>query len=618
MPGLEPSSCIRGIPIAALLLLSACNDLFPWHEPEVRTFVSDRLSQCPDADTLCTLLIPLAADSELLAKLDGNSTAGKSQLAQATGMRWSEPRVQHHSMHIDFPQSPKGRTRSIYVVEVLRAETSHDSLLSIASNGGTVVWLNGNLLGASRVAGRGVRQHQDIYYASLRQGANILLYRVHDNGEESQLHREWHPQTSLPDLLSASINLGAFSTLVPTPILQDTATTVPLWPPQVHVRGDVIVHFRWTTLLGDSLADAGKHSDMYPEALPLPQRFNGLAVLQTQVLDAATGKRLYFEECPIFADSTAQRLARDLTTGHDTADPVRTARLDAVRAHFNLDPVRRISAPDNWLKAQALASLYRHIRDPQGFHLYPGPQVWGYRASNGSVQPYWLTVPGPADEPGQPRQPALLFSVTHHFNSDYWNGRGRVGGFLIHLGIMSSRYGTYGVLPHLGGVQDFDSIAVEELPAITRQVDSVFRIDTAAVGILAWSSHAREVVEMALDPRVSIAWLGMAVPRMYRDERQLAEALDSLHRIRPQLHWLVWQASNDTVVLREDTEKWVKEVRERGFDTRYRVVPYSTHLGGYFEDVEADLHRNVAFRFRGEGGRALRESLSARGATNPP
>ena len=79
----------------------------------------------------------------------------------------------------------------------------------------------------------------------------------------------------------------------------------------------------------------------------------------------------------------------------------------------------------------------------------------------------------------------------------------------------------------------------------------------------------------------------------------------------------MWQASQDTLILQERTERWLKQVRLKGFDVRYRLVPYSTHLGGFFENIEADLHRSVTFRFRGAAGRALRDSLIATSAQRP-
>lgn len=613
------STWSRGIVAAALLLLPACGDLFPWHEPAVRVYVSEAVSHCPAADTLCVLLTPIPADSQVLAQLSGDTIPGTARLERATGIQWTEPRVRDDELHIDFPPPPPKQKRSVYVVEVVRAESAHDSVLSIASNGGTVVWLNGTLLGASRSASRGARAHQDIYTAALRQGTNVLLYRVHNNGVDAQLHREWHTRTALPDLLAASIDLGAYATLVREPLLPDSATSIQLWPPQVRLRDGPVVHFQWLTLLGDSLGGGGQHDSIYPDKLPLPEHFEGMAVLRTEVLDAASGERLYVEESPIFTDSTAQRLARLLATDSLATDPVRAARVDAVRALFNLRPVSLAADPGGWIKVQVLASLYRHVRQPDAFQRYPGPQVWGYRAADGSVQPYWLTVPPNAGDPVEPlHKPGLLHSVNHHNNVDFWAGRGRMGGFLVHLATMTSRYGAFGVMPHLGGVQDFDSLAVEELSAITHQVGSTYTIDTAAVGMLVWSSHALEAVQMAQDPRVSVAWLGMAVPGMRLDRSNLSSVLDSLHVIRPQLRWLVWQASEDTIVLRENTEKWVGHVRKKGFDVRYRVVPYSTHLGGFFEDVEADLHRSVAFRHRGATARARRDSLPDSEAADRP
>ena len=620
MPLNRPLGWSRGVLAAALSVLPAC-DLFPWHEPDVRVYVSAALPQCPVSDSACVPLAPLSADSQLLTRLRADTIVEKARLARATGISWTEPSVRsQHELHLDFPPPPKGQKHSIYVLEVMRAETAHDSLLSIASNGGTVVWLNGVLLGASRFPDRALREHQDIYRVGLRAGTNLLLYRVLDNGAESQLHREWHPQASLPDLLTAAINLGAYTTLVQTPLLPDSATLVRLWPSQVRLQDAPVVRFQWRTLEGDTLAGGGQYVGLYPETVALPSGFRGQAVFRTEVLDPGSGQQLYLEECPIFSDSTAQRLARSLAADTTTSDPVRAARIDAVRAVFRLGPEQRGRGAGDWLKAQVLASLYRHVRQPAEFARHVGPQVWGYRAADGSVQPYWLTVPPAAAEPStRPagERPPLLLSVTHHVNADFWAGRGRAGGFLVHLATMSSSYGTFGVMPHLGGLHDFDALAVKELTAITRQVDSAFAIDTAAVGMLVWSSHALEAVQMAHDPHVPIGWLGLAVPGMYREKADLARALDSLYRIRPGLHWLVWQADQDTVVRRERTEAWVDQVRRKGFDVRYRLVPYSTHLGGYFEDIEADLHRSVARRFRGAAGRALRDSQSVAAPQRP-
>jgi len=277
-----------------------------------------------------------------------------------------------------------------------------------------------------------------------------------------------------------------------------------------------------------------------------------------------------------------------------------------------VEPVPQADLAD-WLKVQILASLYRHVEQPTRFQHYPGPQVWGYRTADGAVQPYWLTVPASlSTADSAAAAPGLLFSATHWADPDYWSGRGRTTGFLAHLVVLSATCGGFGVLPHLGGVHDFDRIAGEELPAIVRQVAAAFPIDTAAVGLLAWSAHATEAVQLAENPAVPLAWVGLAVPD-FPEEAEFARALASIRTIRPGLNWLVWQASGDIYIPRERTEARARAIRRAGFPVRYREVPHSTHLGGYFEDIEAELHRRVAARQQGAAGKRAMQA----GARSP-
>src|SRR5690606_21068937 len=154
-----------------------------------------------------------------------------------------------------------------------------------------------------------------------------------------------------------------------------------------------------------------------------------------------------------------------------------------------------------------LADLYRVTELPQSFHRFAGAQVWGYRDADGTVQPYWLTVPHSAARSvasADAALPGLVFSLTHPANPSSRLGRGRFEGMVIRLATMSTTSGNFGVVPHLGGEQAFAQVGIEEFPAITRQVADAFRVDTAAVAILAWSSHARETVRVAQSPQVSL------------------------------------------------------------------------------------------------------------------
>lgn len=597
---------------ASVLLLGACGGAQPWHDPAVDAYVSAPLPPCPGAPDSCDPLAEGPFDARLLERLERWPVAGAAALEQVTGVAWRAQPKGARALHLDFGAVDTAlKSRVVYVAEVVQANRDQSRVLSIASNGGTAVWLNGELLGASRSLARAARAHQDLYTVTLRPGPNRLLYKVRTQSAESQLHREWHEAALLPELLARSIDLGAYAGLARTAMLADTATHVELTTPQVRIAGWPHVRFSWLTLLGAPLADGSVHDGAYPARLPLPAAFAGAAVLRIEVTDTARGRRLlYLDEQPIFREAAAARLARDLVQNVNADDPVRSARVAAVRAVFGLDDASRSFG--GWHRAHALADLYRHVEQPSAFHRFHGPQVWGYRAADGTVQPYWLMVPPAATGARDTAsRPGLVFSITHMVDPSFWLGRGNSEGWLIRLATMSTTSDHFVVMPHLRGRHDFAELAGEELAAITRQVDSVFGIDTAAVGLLAWSAHAREAVELAQHPHVPLAWVGLAVPGLHRNRNDLAAALDSVRAVRPGVHFLLWQAALDDRIPRERTEAAVAAIRAAGFDVEYRVVPYSTHLGGFFDDIEAELNRRVAARSSG----APRSSAAAHPAS---
>lgn len=586
--------------LAAAALLGACGRDLPWRRAAA-VYVSGPTPCCAaQAATLtpCDPLAPAAADSLLLAALSDRELGDAGRLGGLTGLAWRQRTAAGRTLDLRFAASPD--TRASYVLEVIRPTQRQDTVLSIASNGGTVVWLNGQLLGASRYAARPARADQDLYTVALRAGENRLLYRIVTSTAESQFHRRWLSVDSVPEALATAIALGAYSDLVVAPIFPDTARSVALAPPQVRLAGRPRVRFRWLGLLGDSIAPAGEYLAVYPASLPLPAEFRGMAVLETEVTDPASGRLLFLQQLPVFTDSVAYRLARRLAKPGTDADPVRTARVAAVRAAFALPPdTIPLGA---WLQAHTLVNLYRYVRQPRDFFRYPGPQVWGYRALDGTVQPYWLLVPPSAVQPagsaaGSPA-PGLVFSVTHMVNPSFWLGRGRTTGWVSHMAALSVLHDNFGVLPHLRGRHDFAGLGVEEFATITRQVAAVFRIDTAAVAWLVWSAHGKQAAAIARHPDVSLAWLGIAVPALQRDVKQLASVLDSIRPVRPGLHWVLWRAADDDQIPSPLTEAWVRIIQRAGFAVDYQVVPYSTHLGGYYRDIESELNARVSPRTR--------------------
>jgi hypothetical protein len=600
---MQPRPAATGrVVLLAATILSGCGAA---GERDVRTWASAEMPACAVAEPGCDPLALPPGDSAMLEVLGSPAEVQRLALERLTGVVWRARSGRDGVLHVRLAGvNPLDEPRAAYVLDVIAVDAARDTVLSVASNGGAAVWLNGQRLGRSRDAERPLRAHQDLYTVPLRAGRNTLLYRVLTTSEDAQLHREWHGVAALPRLLDATILMGAYTGLPVSPRLPDSATTLALKPPQVRLAVPPLVTLRWRTLLGEPLGEGGTYAGPYPERLPLPASFTGMAVLETVVTDPAGGRVLYYEQLPVFADSTALRLARELTGGAPPASAVHSARRAAVRAYFALDPPDSAAVLSPWNQVHALADLYRVVHQPEAFQRYPGPQVWGYHAADGSVQPYRLTVPPAAVAPGSEggRFLGLVFSLTHMVDSSFWRGRGRSDGWVAHMNTVSAVHGHFGVVPHLGGRQEFAAFGPAELRAIVLQVDSVFGIDTARVAILAWSSHARETVRMAQDPRLPLARVGLAVPALHQDPDSLSRALGAVRGVRPALRWTLWRATEDNRIPRERTEAWVKAIRRARFTIDYHEVEYSTHLGGFYYDVEAELHRQLTVADRAGGG----------------
>jgi hypothetical protein len=534
---------------------------------------------------------------------DGSEALDAAALSARTGLRWETVSVPSDPLHIDLAavHGSDQTDVSSFVVELVEAEAPRDTLVSIASNDGMALWVNGQPVARSRYPRRGASRDSDVARIKLRAGTNVIVYKVLQGDTEWRLYREsWSPaQTS--ELLRRAIAADAYADLPTTRILPDTATSVGLKPNAVALMDTPEIRFRWVTLLGEPLWESPVYLGQHPASLPLPVEYAGALALHTEVREPGSGTVLYFEDAPIFSDSTAQRMARELSDVTPSEDPVHVARSTAVRRLFGLSRGTRPASA--WMRSRALGDLYRVIRDPAGYHRYPGAQIWGYRRPDeDAVEPYWLAVP-PGLGVAEPTPRPLVFSVNHMTGPDFWRGRGAAPGFVIRQSTLAATFGGFGVIPRLGGANEFAVTGVHELAAITEQLAGRFPVATDRVGLLVWSYHATSALRMALDPSVSLSHLALAVP----DVRMagLDVVLDSLARLRPELRLQLWSGESDDVVLPPLVELLAERMRAQGLSAEHIEVPYSTHLGGLLYDVESEIRRTME----------AAEGMSSMGAT---
>lgn len=577
---IRPSRSTRLGLLLSALVLTGCGQ----RTPTVSVWISGPRPACPTASP-CDVF---AGDSVpgVVARILATPNAGQKELAAGTGLTWTRRDVPAEPLYVDLDSVLAGKPTdaAAWVVETVKVAAPEVRLISVGSAGGMALWVNGRRVVRSRYPHVGAMRHSEVARVQLNAGTNVLAYRVIENPDFWKLYREWWPTDRTLALLGRTIDANSFSDVLAR-FVPEHARFVHFKPATVNLGDTPQVRLRWTDLLGGHPTEWNVFPGSYPDSLALPAGFDGSALLELEVRDPRSGARLYYEATPIFTEARASSMAKQLLGLPGGPDPVLTARRDLVRRAFEGDSTTD-SFP-GWIRAQALTDLVRIVRDPQGYPRYPGPQVWAYRPGrDGPAIPYWLFVPPDVQKATGDKRP-LVFSVNHLTNADFWHGRGGQPGFLIGETTLAGSHGTFGVIPHLGGLTDITAVGAVELPAILSQLEAVLPVDTTRVGLMVWSSHAGNALRLAVDPHVTVSDIGMAVPDVSPSDRAIA--LPVLSQRRPGLRIQVWGAADDDLMTPARVGELAMALQNAGAKATYVSVPHSTHLSGMLYNVEADL-----------------------------
>ncbi|MBC8043736.1 MAG: hypothetical protein IAF08_09865, partial [Rhizobacter sp.] len=457
--------------------------------PRPRFFISEPLPNRADGkaliDSNCTGFFKRHFDPRRLSA--EHFTA--EDLKRQTGLDWKalESRdsvIEFHRMFGD------NKNKVVYVAEIIVSDRAEKRVMSIGSDDGFSLWVNGDSV-ASVHKGRSIEPNADLIPVMLRQGKNVVLYKV-DQGDENW--GLYHLLLSNADL-NAVLRMKAgelYSDMAESYILPDTATALPL---RADARRQVDslhrISLRWKSLMStERMNDAAPHASArssakmtqpvatslqhlswraweLPREIKLPVSFNGLAVLETTVSDEH-GHECYREDVPVFDAKTALVLAKELTkvaqppqtAASKKGDPMLVARRAAVVELFALKPDTLVKTYSTRMKAHALADLYRYTRGtPAALSSFSGPQVWGYRNAKDSVCMFRVFVPvrlkdAPKDSrinsAGSGRSYPVVFlmygSATSHF-------------YMTRRATRSTEYQSIIVMQNLNEVENFLSDA---------------------------------------------------------------------------------------------------------------------------------------------------------------
>jgi predicted esterase len=501
------------------------------------------------------------------------NAAQMAPLNEITQLNWKTYFANDSVVHLDkiFPNQ---QNKIVYMAEIIEADSSHSAILSLGSDDGISVWLNGDSLTTVH-KGRSLSRHDDFIEITLNAGKNVLLYKIDQGLGDWGLYRKiLNPNQAKKIYRHNAAPL--YSDMLEFCVIADSAR-------QISVRADSRrqydryhrIKLIWKTINGEISFQQNISPLNFPRFIGLPPDFSGTGILEVQAL-SLTGKTVYKEELPVFTHSAAIRLYQSLI--HlKTKNPTGLARLQGLKKLWAAKAKRKYSTR---MKAAMLLDIYRFFNNKPFLPAqFTGSQILGYQSDiDSSAQPYKIFVPAAYN----PSKPYPLTFITHGVfdkEQDFWESiEGGSHRYLVWRTRFSTENDHIFVMPHGRGVENYLGKSKEELPLILQQINRLWNIDSTRIAILAYSRGARNILKLLTEISLPLKTIVLIGPIIHEDETQLYSLLLRIKKKYPALTWHIRHGLNDSVAPLHLTRALVQHLKKMGFQIDYEELPHSNHF----------------------------------------
>lgn len=457
----------------------------------------------------------------------------------------------------------------VYVLETLVTGSEKEIILSIGSDDGFKLWVNGDST-ATVHKGRGLRLHSNMYPIKLKKGYNYIIYKVGQGKEAWELWRKYLTREAVNRVILDNM-YDMYSDIPESCILPDSTTTLPL-KPDGRRSLDTLHRIKctWKTLENKIIGQDLLKPNELNQLLKLPEPFSSRALFEVAVYDK-NSHLLFTEKVPIFYESHAVILAGQLTdyytAFYNLTDPVTTARNKAVKTVFTneLDyNFRKDIKFSTRSKLHPLTDLYYTKNNQEQFLL--SPIVMGYRSkADSTVQSYRVFKPFRSIHNN--KKHPVIFLIHYKYNNDnpFWeHPNGFSHSHMTNRVKLSDKHQTYIVVSHGRGAQCFTGIAEEELPIILDQISSRFPIDTTKIALMTWSSSAIRTLELVLLKHFPTHAIGMDGPSFPDNIEELNPILNEIKATYPDIKFIINHSTEDKIAPIRNSRKFVKKLKKLG------------------------------------------------------
>lgn len=520
-----------------------------------------------------------------------------TKLINRTGLKWRIIDYPDNEISFEYIFKKRLENKVVYVAEQVYSEFDTTKIISIGSDDGFSFYLNGNFI--SKVhKGRALNPNDEFYKVNLVKGSNTLLFKVENGFGDFGLYRKFLTNKEIQDFFKSEVN-KLYADLPESCILNDSVKVLTL-KPDLRRKFDSIhnltINWKEVKPFGKVLDSFVYTTNSLPKKIPLPKKFEGKAILEV-IVSQKNGKINFREEIPVFYESIASNLSKELTQNEIVSkNSIYIARKTSVKEVFKLNEfITNKTSYSTRFRAQVLLDLFR-FTDSKNYALnyHSGAQIVGYRDSkNSTVNIYRVFIPSQITK--QKNKYPLLFIFPVRYNkkgSRFWQtGEGRSHSLLVKRTSCSTKYQSVIVLSHYKGFMDVANDAREEIPLITEQLKNELPIDTTKIALFATSDSSLEVWKLLLSKKIPLSHLGLSMP-YWMNEKDSNDILRKIKEMYPNLKIFIKHGALDKKAPCAMSRKWAKRLESIGLKVKYIEEKYGTH-DFTFSDTEEEFTRFV-------------------------
>ncbi|HMB98672.1 MAG TPA: hypothetical protein VKM36_09330 [Balneolaceae bacterium] len=524
--------------------------------------------------------LPFPADStgreEIFFTSDFNpeeipSPLNPENLGQVSDLQWQQIPKNKEIDFLQHTESGQNTWHSIYVIDEIISEEDQKAVLSVGSDDGFALWVNGRFTGG-RYIGRAVEPDSDWLPVDLKKGLNQLLFKVEQREEGWGLWYEFASSERVKTILKNRPHI-VYRDLPAAAIIENHSQVLPLKPDPRH-RFDSLhtMHLQWKREDGTSLQDTLLF-DGYnlPDTIPLPALNRDVFLFQYEVT-RENGESVYSETIPIFTEKSFETAVRKIKE-----QPKRDSSAEAFLKISNSNSY------STRMKAEWAADLMKEL------NLTSGPRMKVHAANREAGRSQEKNVFRFYLPPAHTKRGVIAMHTefSESVNSYSQTYAGRSHARMVHWNSLAARYGLCIAVPYLkqaGEVSNF----MENMNHVSDLIRGQCGDNQQAV--IAWSKSVLTLFQWLEKEKRPVHTAALVSPWLNDNVIDRIQIIQKLAETNPQITWHIWHGLDDIDVPVYIPRRWVEAMRNAGMDVHFYEQEGATHWN-YKEDPEESLYK---------------------------